>query len=126
MALWVLFPGEIASDLSQYHHRRIADWHDGTMCSYELLELCEYMDDDGRLKTAMRQGEASEHRQAAFQTANEVAILRAGMVPNADSADWGGRLFLPAYKLRESAERSAESAEAMEAVFAMVDVTRED
>jgi hypothetical protein len=126
MALWRLYPGEIASDLSQYHHRRIADWHQGTMLSYELLELCEYMDDDGRLKTAMRQGEASEHRQAVFAAANETAVLRAGMVPNADSQDWGGRLFLPAYKLREAAAGVEENTEAREAVFAMADMTGQE
>jgi hypothetical protein len=96
------------------------------MCSYELLELCEYMDDDGRLKTAQRQGNASEHRQAIFQTANETAVLRAGMVPNTNSEDWGARLFIPAYKQREMEAGMEENAEARDSVLAMADMTEND
>lgn len=127
--MWVQYPGEIASDLSQYHHRRIADWHQGTMPSYELLELCEYMDDRGRLKAAQRENgiltelPQSEHEQAVFQTANSTAVLTAGMVPDADSEDWGGRLFIPPALIRAEIARHNEAYEAMESVFAMATVS---
>src|SRR6516225_8292763 len=111
-ALWCRYAGEIASDLSQFHHRRIADWHQGDMCSFELLELCEWMPDEGRFKTALRRGEPSEDQWALRQTANETAILRAGMVPGTNSEDWGSRLFLPRSITEEATDRAQEAEEA--------------
>jgi hypothetical protein len=119
--LWRQYPGEIASDLSQYHRRRIADWHDGTMSSYELLELCEHLPERGALKTAARGGEWSQEEQAIYQIANELAVLRAAQVPQVDSGEYGSRLFLSPAKLSELAQEAAEVAEAREAVYAMAD-----
>jgi hypothetical protein len=120
-AVWCRYAGEIASDLSQYHHRRIADWHTGVMCSHELLELCEFMPDEGRFKTALRNGEPSDDQWAWRQSANETAILRAGMVPGTNSQDWGSRLFLPRAKIDEADDWATQSAEGREILFAMVD-----
>jgi hypothetical protein len=119
-AIWSRYAGEIASDLSQYHHRRIADWHQGRMCSFELLELCEFMPDEGRFKTALRNGEPSDDQWALRQIANETAILRAGMVPGTNSEDWGSRLYVPRSKVDEADEWAAEAAEGRELLFAMI------
>jgi hypothetical protein len=73
------------------------------MCSQELWELLEHMDDDGAFKTALRDGDPSSHRKALIQVANEIAVLRAGMVPGVDSEAWGSQLFLLPTKLRELA-----------------------
>jgi hypothetical protein len=96
------------------------------MCSHELLELCEWMPEEGRLKTALRRGEPSENEWALRQTANETAILRAGMVPNTNSEDWGSRLFLPRSKVEEAADRASEAEEAREHLYAMIDQGGED
>ena|SRR5271157_4593710 len=114
-ASWRQWPGEIASDLSRFHHRRIKDWHRGDMDSYELLELCEYMPDEGALKTAMR-GDLCERDEAIRQIANEIAVLRAGMVPDADSSDYGSHLFIPPPVLRAMAEQAETNAEATDSV----------
>ena len=126
LGLWCRYAGEIASDLSQFHHRRIADWHQGRMCSHELLELCEWMPDEGRFKTALRRGEPSADQWALRQIANETAILRAGMVPDTHSEDWGSRLFLPRSKVQEATDRAAEAEEAREHLYAMIDQGGED
>jgi hypothetical protein len=123
-ALWRDYPGEIASDLSRYHRLRIRDWHQGVMCSYELLELLEFMPDEGAFKTAVRDGEPSERDEAIRQIANETAVLRAGMVPGASGDDYGSRLFIPNYKRRENAEQAAQASEARDSLTPRVD--RED
>jgi hypothetical protein len=123
--VWRRHPREIAADLSRYHGRRIIEWHSGDMLSYELLELCEFMDADGAYKTAQRKGEPSERAAAVFATANETAVLRAGMVPGADGDIYGARFFIPPHLLREQAEREQEAATARETIFAMADISRQ-
>lgn len=115
-----MWPRQIASDLSRFHHRRIADWHHGVMSSYELLELfgvsvtddaktetrtirIDFAPDDGELAKAMRDGERPEWQQMLAQTANETAVLRAAYVPDAQSSEYGSRLFFPIPKMREFA-----------------------
>jgi hypothetical protein len=112
-----MFPGEIASDLSQYHGIRIADWHQGRMSSFELLELCEYMPDAGRLKVALL-GEPEAVRQVR-QIANETAVLRAGMVPGVDSEQYGSQLFFAPEKLAELVQEAEVRTDARHAVFAI-------
>lgn len=126
-ALWCRYPGEIASDLSRFHQRRISDWHRGVtdqdgylvLGSYELLELLEHMDDDGALKTALRGGEPSEQQKAVLQIANETAVLRAGQLPGADGDQWGSKLFFTPEKLRELIEADAECAGARSEIMAI-------
>jgi hypothetical protein len=96
------------------------------MLSYELLELCEFMDADGAYKTAQRKGEPSERGAAVFATANETAVLRAGMVPGADGDIWGARFFIPPHLLRDMAEREQEADSARASIFAMADISRQD
>ncbi|MGV0634497.1 hypothetical protein ABQE69_09020 [Mycolicibacillus trivialis] len=75
--LWKQFPRQIASDLSRFHRRRIAEWHSGQMSSYELLELLEFMPEEGAFRTAVRGGSWSEPELVAAETYNELARLRA-------------------------------------------------
>ena len=128
-AVWLVFPGEIASDLSQFHHRRIAEWHQGTMNSYELLELCEYMPDQGVLKPAIRRAnplhpwllDPSEVEAAVLQAANELSILRAVQAPQATSEEIGSKLFIHPSRLRDLVVEQIETDELREDVLAMAD-----
>jgi hypothetical protein len=86
------------------------------MSSYELLELCEYMPDEGRLKTAMRDGDPSDLQQAIMQTANETAVLRAGMVAQSDGSQWGSRMFVPQRKIDEMVRDAQDTEEMLENV----------
>ena len=76
------------------------------MTSYELLELLEYMDEEGALKSALRGGEYSEARSDIRYLANEVARLRATM-----HAVHGGQSYEP-YLLLSKAEIKAQADEA--------------
>jgi len=113
-----MFPRQISSDLSRFHHRRIADWHHGEMSSYELLELIEFPAEEGALAQALREGDLPPWQQMIRQTANEVAVLRAGQVQGVDGAEYGSRLWVPADVIKESMERAKESEEGRRAVFA--------
>jgi hypothetical protein len=85
------------------------------MDSYELLELCDHLPDDSALKTAIR-GDLSERDEMLRQIANEIAVLRAGMVPNAHGEDYGSHLFMAAGKLREMADAASEAQEARDSL----------
>lgn len=116
-----MWPRQTASDLSRFHHRRIAEWHQGQLSSYELLELfgvsieddpelevrtirVDFAPEDGAIADAMRGGERPEWKRMLAQTANETAVLRAAYVPDADADEYASQLFLPAARLREMAE----------------------
>lgn len=118
-ALWRHYPGEIAADLRREYKVRIADWHAGTLCSHELLELLEHADDDGAFKTALRQGEPSQHRRAVLQIANELAVIRAVQAPGVDGDQWGSQFFFTQTKLRELAQTAGERAAGRDAVFSI-------
>lgn len=108
--LWRQFPRQIASDLSQFHHRRIAEWHQGDMSSYELLELLEWMPERGAFKTCARGGEYSEEEMTWRHIANELARLRASF-----HAVHGGHRYDPPTLLTKAEqladEQEAEAAE---------------
>ncbi|AXN50934.1 hypothetical protein DSM43518_02021 [Mycobacterium marinum] len=92
------------------------------MSSYELLELfgadviedpddetklvirVDWPPEDGALATALRCGERSELRQMVAQCANELAVLRAAKVPEAQADEYESRLFLSTAKYREQAD----------------------
>lgn len=116
--LWRQYPKQIASDLSQYHHRRIKEWHDGTMSSYELLELLEFMPERGAFKTAARGGEFSGDEKIWVQIANEIAVLRAGWVPKVKGEEYGSMIIYSPAKLREMAEKMDAQAEVRESFYA--------
>lgn len=90
------------------------------MSSFELLELfgvsiiddsdtktvtirVDFAPDDGALASALRGGDRPEWQQMAAQSANELAVLRAAYVPDAQSSEYGSRLFFPIPKMREFA-----------------------
>jgi hypothetical protein len=51
---WRLFPREIEHDLSYYHDRDIADWHEGRMSSRKLLVLTDGLPDDSWYKLSVQ------------------------------------------------------------------------
>ena len=116
--LWRQYPREIASDLSRFHRRRIKEWHDGTMSSYELLELLEFMPERGAFKSAARGGEFSGDEKVWAQIANELAVLRAAYVPGVKGEEYGSMIFYSPAKLREMAEKADAQAEVREAFYA--------
>lgn len=99
------------------------------MSSYEMLELfgarvvddaatmvrtvhVDFAPEDGAVAKAMRGGEATELVQVSRQTANEMAVLRAAYVPNADASEYGSHFFLPLAKRQEfEAEHEQKRAE---------------
>jgi integrase len=116
--VWRRWPRQIASDLRRFFTKDIADWHQGRMSSYELLELfgisleddpdtktrtirVDFAPDDGALATALRGGEIPEWQQMIRQSANTLAVLRAAQVPGAQSEEYGERLFFPLSKIIE-------------------------
>jgi hypothetical protein len=121
--MWRQYPGELASDLSQFHRIRIADWHRGKLSSYELLELADFMDENGRLKTAQRLGDPPDYQKALFQAANELAVLRSTYVQQVNSDEYGSQLFLLPSRLRIMAEKDDVREEMTEGLFAMVDLS---
>lgn len=106
LGIWRQFPRQIASDLSQYHGRRIAEWHSGDMLSFEFLELVENLPERGAFKTALRGGEYSDEELTFRHLANEVARLRATM-----HAVHGGQKYTPP-TLKSKAELRAELVDA--------------
>jgi hypothetical protein len=121
--IWRQFPRQIASDLSQFHHRRIAEWHSLDMSSYELLELLEFMPEEGAFKTAARGGEYSEQELVWRHISNELARLRATM-----HAVHGGKKYEPPILQSKAQQRAeVEGAEAAEErreeVYAFADRT---
>ncbi|MGV7585228.1 hypothetical protein PJN38_24200 [Mycobacterium kansasii] len=92
------------------------------MSSYELLELfgadvvedpdddtrfiirVDHPPEDGALATALRGGERCEWQQMLAQAANELAVLRAAKVPEAQADEYESRLFLSAARYRQHAE----------------------
>lgn len=93
------------------------------MSSYELLELLEFMPEQGAFKTALRGGEYSEDQITWRHAANEIARLRATM-----HAVYGGQRYEPpvlltkAEQRREQAELE-ETAERREDFFSLADRT---
>lgn len=121
LAFWRLYPRQIASDLRRFWHLRIADWHQGRLSSFELLELfgvslveedeenqirticADFAPEEGALAAAMRDGDRPEWKQAVVQSANELSVLRVAQVPGADGDEYGARLFMP---IEHEAEQS--------------------
>lgn len=123
MWIWKQFPRQIASDLSQYHRRRIAEWHQGDMSSYELLELLEFMPERGALKTALRKGEYSEEEQVWRHVANELAKLRATMHAVHGGKQYSPKVFLTVAEIREMADDQEAAEQRREDFFAFADRT---
>lgn len=125
-ALWRLYPGEIAADLRREYGARIAEWHSGVMSSHELLELCQHLDDDGAFKTALRDGDPSQHRKAVLQIANELAVLRAVQAPGVDGDQWGSQFFFTPSKSRELSQTAGDRAAGRNSVFSIGAISTDD
>lgn len=119
--MWRQFPREIASDLSRFHHRRIAEWHGGTMSSYELLELLEFLPEDGAFKAAVRGGEYSENEQVWRYIATEMGKLRSITVAAHGGKSTEYRTFPTMTELREQTQDAEEAEERRELVFSFAD-----
>ena len=94
------------------------EWHDGSMSSYELLELLEHMPERGAFKTAARGGEFSGDEKIWVQIANELAVLRAGYMPKVKGEEYGSMIFYSAAKLREMADKQEYQAEVVGTFYA--------
>lgn len=123
--IWRQFPRQIASDLSQYHHRRIAEWHDGTMSSYEFLELVDHLPDRGAFRTACRGGELCLEEQMLRYGVNEIARMRATI-----HTVYGGKRYEP-FAFESLAEQRARyedemaTADGREVMYSYADRTRQ-
>lgn len=123
-ALWVWrqFPRQIASDLSQYHHRRIAEWHKGEMSSYELLELLEYMPERGAFKTALRKGEYSEEEIIWRHIANRLSRIESITYVQASGKPGDPiKMFYTKSELLEMIEEAEEIEDRREDFFSFAD-----
>ena len=74
-------------------------------CRPERTVRIDFVPEDGALATALRGGERAEWKQMLAQTANISAIFRSAKFPNADTSEYGERLFFPMERLREFAEQ---------------------
>lgn len=88
------------------------------MSSYELLELLEFMPEEGAFKTAARGGEYSESQKVQVQIANEIAVLRAAYVQGVKGEEYGSMMFYSPRKLREMADKAEAQAEVREGFYA--------
>lgn len=122
-ALWVWkqFPRQIASDLSRYHHRRIAEWHSGVMSSYEMLELLEFMEPKGAFKTAVRDYEYSEEDQVWRYIATELAKLRATMHAVHGGERYVPKVYMTLAEMRENMVEAEQAEERREEIFQFAD-----
>lgn len=98
---------------------RIADWHTGALSSYEMLELLRHADNDGAFKTALHNGEPSQHRKAVLQIANELAVIRSIQAPDLDGDLWGSQFFFTEAKLRELSSTNEVRAGGRDAVMSI-------
>lgn len=91
--VWRIWPRQIASDLQRFFHLDIADWHQGRMSSYKLLELfgasvtedeqtrtrtidVEFPPEQGALARALRGGCWPIWQQMMAETVNEAYRFR--------------------------------------------------
>lgn len=84
------------------------------MSSYELLELLEFMPEEGALARSVRGGERPDWQLMLGQIANETSVLRASQVSGVDSDDFGSRLWIPLKRLEQMAQEVEEIEEAQE------------
>lgn len=88
------------------------------MSSYELLELLEFMPEEGAFKTAARGGEYTHDQKVQVQIANEIAVLRAAYVNGVKGEEYGSMMFYSPLKLRELADKAEAQTEVREGFYA--------
>jgi hypothetical protein len=107
--LWRQFPRQIASDLSQYHHRRIAEWHPGYVL--QNSSNCWSSCPEKGVQDGCAGGEYSEEDQVWRHIANRLSRLESiTYVAHGGKAGEPIRMF---YTLAEVKEMAAD-AEAVE------------
>lgn len=131
--LWMQWPRQIASDLSQYHNRRIADWHRGrrdehgdlVLGSYELMELLDQLPDESRFRTAIRGGEVSAKDAVQRHIANELSLLRATyyVVNGGKKAEYEPFLYKSIAQHKDEEEREKAVEEMRDSVFDFADAS---
>ena len=87
------------------------------MSSYELLELLEFMPERGAFKTAARGGEYSQEEKVWVQIANELAVIRAGLMPKVKGEEYGSQLHYSPLKLQEMIEKADAQTEVRESFY---------
>lgn len=93
------------------------------MSSYELLELLEFMPDEGAFKRALRGGEYSEQEITWRHIANELARLRATMHAVHGGQRYDPPLLLSKAQIEAEREDLEATAERREDFFSFVDRT---
>lgn len=93
------------------------------MSSYELLELLEYMPDEGAFKRALRGGEYSEQEITWRHIANELARLRATMHAVHGGQKYDPPLLLSKAQVEAEQEDLEATAERREDFFSFADRT---
>lgn len=83
-----------------------------------MLELIEFLPDEGALAQALRDGDMPPWQQMIRQIANETAVLRAGQVQGVNGEDYGTRLWVPPAVAAAQDKKLQEAEEGREAVFA--------
>lgn len=91
------------------------------MSSYELLELLEFMDEDGAFKKAARGGEFSETEQVWRHIATEMGKLRSVTIAVHGGKATEYRTFPTMAELREQVEDAEAAEERRETVFSFAD-----
>ena len=105
LQVWRLYPGEIESDLSRYHHLDIKEWHQGRMSSRRLLTLIRFLPDESATKTAARLGDWTEGRYLDASVVNELRLMRADLAAIFAGGGDEPDLFRSPYQERVIAER---------------------
>lgn len=93
------------------------------MGSYELMELLEFMPDDGAFKTAARGGEFTERDQVWRHIATELAKLRATTHAVYGGKQYSPKVFYTMAELQEMIQESEEAEERREEFFQFADRT---
>ena len=93
------------------------------MSSYELMELLEYMPEEGAFKTAIRGGEYCERDQVWRHVANELAKLRSTMHAVHGGERYAPKVFLTIAEQKEMLEDAEEMESLREGVFQFADRT---
>lgn len=93
------------------------------MSSYELMELLEYMPEEGAFKRALRDGEYSENEIVWRHVASELSKLRATMHAVHGGERYAPRVFMTLGERREMDEADARVEEARESVYSFADMS---
>lgn len=118
--MWRLYPGEIESDLSRYHHLDIKEWHQGRMSSRRLLTLVKHLPAESATKTAARHGDWTEHTYLDAATVNEIRLMRADLASIFAGGGEEPDLFRSPYQEKMIAQREQQRDQVRNTVLAQL------